>query len=124
MPLLFLESIGTTELLAILLVALVVFGPRRLPGLARSWGKSLNEFKRAADDFKRTWEREAALESIEREVAVERAMVAEPPPPTAVPTGERAAGSETLQGMTVTLPQSATIERGSHVEARALAINS
>jgi Tat protein translocase TatB subunit len=78
MVLLFLESLGTTELLVILLVALVLFGPRRLPEMTRKFGKSLNEFKRASDDFKRTWEREVALESIEREAAIDRAMVAEP----------------------------------------------
>jgi len=80
MVLLFLESLGTTELLVILVVALVLFGPRKLPEMTRKFGKSLNEFKRAGDDFKRTWEREVALESVEREAAIDRAMVAEPQP--------------------------------------------
>jgi Tat protein translocase TatB subunit len=80
MVLLFLESLGTTELLVILVVALVLFGPRRLPEMTRKFGKSLNEFKSASDDFKRTWEREVALESVEREAAIDRAMVAEPQP--------------------------------------------
>ncbi|HLL75035.1 MAG TPA: twin-arginine translocase TatA/TatE family subunit [Pyrinomonadaceae bacterium] len=62
MTLLFLESIGTTELLLILVVALVVFGPRRLPDIGRKIGKGMNEFRRASDDFKRTWEREVELE--------------------------------------------------------------
>jgi TatA/E family protein of Tat protein translocase len=75
---LFLESLGTTELLVILVVALVLFGPRKLPELSRSLGKSLNEFKRAGDDFKRTWEREVALESVHREAAIDRAMTSEP----------------------------------------------
>jgi TatA/E family protein of Tat protein translocase len=78
MVLLFLESLGTTELLVILVVALVLFGPRKLPEMTRKFGKSLNEFKRAGDEFKRTWEREVALESVEREAAIDRAMVAEP----------------------------------------------
>ena len=78
MVLLFLESLGTTELLVILVVALVLFGPRKLPEITRSFGKSLSEFKRASDDFKRTWEREVALESVEREAAIDRAMVDEP----------------------------------------------
>ena len=60
--LLFLESIGTTELLVILVVALVVFGPRRLPDIGRKIGKGMAEFRRASDDFKRTWEREVELE--------------------------------------------------------------
>jgi Tat protein translocase TatB subunit len=60
--LLFLESIGTTELLLIIVVALVVFGPRRLPEIGRKIGKGMADFRRASDDFKRTWEREVELE--------------------------------------------------------------
>ena len=58
-----LDSLGSTELLFILVVALIFFGPRKLPQLARSMGKGLAEFRKASDDFKRTWEREVALES-------------------------------------------------------------
>ena len=58
-----LESLGSTELIFILIVALIFFGPRKLPQLARSMGKGLAEFRKASDDFKRTWEREVALES-------------------------------------------------------------
>ena len=60
---LILESFGSTELLFILIIALVFFGPRKLPQLSRSLGKSLAEFRRASEDFKRTWEREVAVES-------------------------------------------------------------
>jgi TatA/E family protein of Tat protein translocase len=58
-----LESLGATELLFILAIALIFFGPRKLPQLARSMGKGLAEFRKASDDFKRTWEREVALET-------------------------------------------------------------
>ena len=57
------EGLGSTELLFILVIALIFFGPRKLPQLARSMGKGLAEFRKASDDFKRTWEREVALES-------------------------------------------------------------
>jgi len=60
---LILESLGATELLFILAIALIFFGPRKLPQLARSMGKGLAEFRKASDDFKRTWEREVALET-------------------------------------------------------------
>ena len=60
---LILDSLGSTELLFILVVALIFFGPRKLPQLARSMGKSMAEFRKASEDFKRTWEREVALES-------------------------------------------------------------
>ena len=58
-----LETLGSTELIFILLIALIFFGPRKLPQLARSMGKGLTEFRKASDDFKRTWEREVALET-------------------------------------------------------------
>ena len=60
--LLVLEFLGTTELLVIALVALIIFGPRKLPEIGRSVGKSIAEFKRASDDFKRTWEYEVEIE--------------------------------------------------------------
>ena len=60
--LLFLETLGTGELLLIAVAALLLFGPRKLPEISRSLGKSLAEFKRASDDFKRTWEYEVELE--------------------------------------------------------------
>ena len=70
MFLLILESLGSTELFFILIMALVFFGPRKLPQLSRTLGKNLAEFRRASEDFKRTWEREVALEDIqEPEVA-------------------------------------------------------
>src|ERR1700749_1559830 len=60
--LLILEFLGTTELMVIALVALIIFGPRKLPESGRTVGKSIAEFKRASDDFKRTWEYEVELE--------------------------------------------------------------
>jgi TatA/E family protein of Tat protein translocase len=60
---LILDSLGSTELLFILVIALMFFGPRKLPQLSRTIGKSLAEFRKASEDFKRTWEREVALES-------------------------------------------------------------
>jgi len=51
-------SIGGTELMVIMLIALLIFGPRKLPELGRSIGKGLSEFKRASNDLKRSLEEE------------------------------------------------------------------
>ena len=71
------EGLGTSELLLILVVALVLFGPRKLPQLSRSLGKSLANFKRASEDFKQTWEKEVARESAIKEALVGEAMLPE-----------------------------------------------
>jgi len=44
------------------LVALIFLGPRKLPDLARSLGKAMNEFRRSSNEFKQVWEREVASE--------------------------------------------------------------
>jgi len=62
------EFLGTTEMLVIAVVALIIFGPRRLPEIGRTVGKSLAEFKRASEDFKRTWEREVEIDRIESDL--------------------------------------------------------
>lgn len=54
--------IGFPELLIILVVALIVFGPRKLPELGRSLGKSLSEFKRASNELRSTLEEEVRLD--------------------------------------------------------------
>ena len=66
MYLFILESIGTSELLLIGLIALIVFGPRKLPQLAKTIGKTMAEFKRAGQDFRTTWEKEVTLEEEEK----------------------------------------------------------
>ncbi|MBN2255454.1 MAG: twin-arginine translocase subunit TatB [Deltaproteobacteria bacterium] len=45
-------GIGMPELIVILIVALIIIGPKKLPDLARSLGKGLAEFRRATDDVK------------------------------------------------------------------------
>ena len=62
MVLLILESLGSEELLFILVMALVFLGPRKLPQMSRSVGKHLADFRRASEDFKRTWDREVTME--------------------------------------------------------------
>lgn len=49
-------GIGMTELLVILVVALIVFGPTRLPELARSLGRAMHEFRRASSDLRASFD--------------------------------------------------------------------
>ncbi len=81
-------SIGMPELVLIFLVALLVFGPKKLPEIGKSIGKGLAEFKRASDDLKRTIELE--IEQGKQEVASVREHVAGVVPAAA----GSAAGSE------------------------------
>ena len=55
-------SIGMPELLIIFVIALIIFGPRKLPELGRSLGKSLSEFKRASNELRSTLDEEIHLE--------------------------------------------------------------
>ena len=55
-------SIGMPELIIILVIALIIFGPRKLPELGKSLGKSLNEFKKASQDLQNTLESEIKIE--------------------------------------------------------------
>lgn len=55
-------SIGMPELVIILVIALIIFGPRKLPELGKSLGKSINEFKKASTELQNTLEKEIQLE--------------------------------------------------------------
>ncbi len=92
-------SIGMPELIVIFIVALLVFGPKKLPEIGKSLGRGLAEFKKASDDLKKTIEDE--IEQGKQEAAAVKAQVAEvrntiaahePPPVPAAPaapgTGE------------------------------------
>ena len=51
-------SLGIQELLFIFVIALLFFGPKRLPQIGRTLGKGIAEFRRASNDLKRSIERE------------------------------------------------------------------
>ncbi len=76
-----LGSIGMGELLVIFVIALIVFGPRKLPELGRTLGKSLGEFKRASNDLRNTLEEEIHVEEQTRRTPAPRASA----PAAAVP---------------------------------------
>lgn len=59
-------SLGFPEILLILVLALLIFGPKRLPEVGRTLGKGLSEFRRASTDLKRTVNAELSLDEDER----------------------------------------------------------
>jgi sec-independent protein translocase protein TatA len=71
-------SIGMPELIIIFVIALIIFGPRKLPELGRSLGKSLAEFKKASNELKSTLEEEIRLEE-QRSTLEERKAATAPP---------------------------------------------
>ena len=63
-------SIGMPELIIILVIALIIFGPRKLPELGRSLGRSINEFKKASNELRSTLEDEIRVEEQKERSAV------------------------------------------------------
>jgi TatA/E family protein of Tat protein translocase len=90
-------SIGMPELIIIFVIALVIFGPRKLPELGRSLGKSLAEFKRASNELKSTLEEEIRVEEAQR-VETQRvdAKVSTPGPAAVTPETVATASEEEL----------------------------
>src|SRR5689334_21924379 len=72
-------NLGMPEILMILVIALIIFGPRKLPELGKSLGHGLAQFRKASDDFKRQWEDEVEIEKrkLDAAPAVEAARHAE-----------------------------------------------
>jgi TatA/E family protein of Tat protein translocase len=84
--------LGGPELVLILVLALIVFGPRRLPEIGKSMGKLLSEFRKASQDFQRT---------IEDEVEAEKYKAPSPEAPAAPSPAGNATGPEAPAGDTI-----------------------
>ena len=72
-------SIGMQELIIIFVVALIFFGPRRLPELGKSLGKSIAEFKRASNELRNTLEDEIRVDEQRQTKAADVPTPASPP---------------------------------------------
>ncbi len=83
-------SIGMPELIIIFVIALIIFGPRKLPELGRSLGKSIREFTKASKELRTTFDEEIRLEEqSDQRTAIraeqDTAIAAAAPPPSATP---------------------------------------
>jgi TatA/E family protein of Tat protein translocase len=85
------------ELVIILVIALIIFGPRKLPELGRSLGKSIGEFKKASSELQRTLEDEIRVEErkeqraavkAEQDSAIDAGTLQPPPAPEPVAADE------------------------------------
>jgi len=101
-------SLGVPELLFILVLALLVFGPRKLPEIGRTLGRAMGEFRRATSDLKRTLDVELSTEEASKppspavtpvpqaiaESTSTPSPASEEPPPAEEPQGPAAAGAD------------------------------
>jgi TatA/E family protein of Tat protein translocase len=79
-------SLGFPELLVIFVIALIVFGPRKLPELGRSLGKSIAEFKRASNELRNTLDEEIRSEERKTVMATPAPALASPADPASIPS--------------------------------------
>lgn len=64
-----LGGLSVIEILIVLIIVLVIFGPRKLPQFGKTLGQSLAQFRKASEDFKQGWENEVTIEEKRAEVA-------------------------------------------------------
>jgi TatA/E family protein of Tat protein translocase len=83
-------SLGMPELIVIFVIALIIFGPRKLPELGKSLGKSLAEFKRASNELKSTLEEEIRMEE-------QRTVTPAPAPASSTTPDPHPAGDPVVQ---------------------------
>lgn len=100
-------SIGFPEMLVILVVALIIFGPRKLPELGRSLGRSINEFKRASNELRSTLDDEIRAEE-------RRTAAPAPPAPAAIPPATHVAPTDPSNLPSPAAPE--TVARGNQVQ--------
>ncbi len=91
-------NLGIPELLVIFIVALIVFGPKKLPELGRSLGRGINEFKRASNELKNT---------LDEEIRADERRAATPPPSPVAPVSPAAGDHDDPGAAVPTVPSDA-----------------
>ena len=121
-------NIGLPEMLIILAIALIVFGPNKLPDLARAFGKAMREFKKATEEVKESFREETKdLEEIRSNLAQENilsdlagAVEEEAAAGTSPPPGPVAETAVTAEATTESLATGSPVPPGEGSEAVAL----
>ncbi len=107
-------SLGGSEIVLILVIALIVFGPRKLPEIGKSVGRMLGEFRKASTDFKRTIEEEVEAEKLKNlmldSMSVEATASPQPPATGAAPAADPAPPGAAPEQ--VAPPEGETVSRG------------
>jgi Tat protein translocase TatB subunit len=111
-------TLGGPELLLIFVIALIVFGPRKLPEIGKSVGKMLAEFRKASNDFKRTIEDEIEAEKTRPEPttstvtpSTEIPMSETGSPPAEAPSADPAPAAAPSEEPVPRAPEQATVSR-------------
>lgn len=116
---LILESLGTSELILIGIIALIFLGPRKLPEIARKLGKIMADFRNTTAEFKETWEREVnfeeeakALRSLGDDPEPDAALAAPEPPGLVAAPEVRNVDSSAFAGTAETLEEPLIVPAG------------
>jgi Tat protein translocase TatB subunit len=104
-------TLGGPELFLILVVALIVFGPRKLPEIGKSVGRMMAEFRKASNDFRRTIEDEVEAEKLREATRIDTPSWTSPAPataePAALPPASEGPPAETAPAEGSTVPSEA-----------------
>ena len=106
-----LANFGVGDTLFIVVIALIVFGPKKLPEISRQVGKLLYEFRKASNDFKFQIEEELrASEQAERQKELSaQAAASQPATPVAITAGETVSAEPTTEGVRIAEPETQTM---------------
>lgn len=109
-----LANFGVGDTLFIVVIALIVFGPKKLPEISRQVGKLLYEFRKASNDFKFQIEEELrASEQAERQKELSaQAAASQPATPVAITAGETVSAEPTTEGVRIAEPETETQTMG------------